>query len=92
MLSALRKAGLSSQMMYTAGFGSIGVSVVSWMVSRTRQDVNRADHWGLFVGQWAPTFFALGAALRLEEQWGDEAPYRKSSEAAEQLRENMPVG
>jgi hypothetical protein len=23
----------------------------------------RADRWGLFVGEWAPTFFALGLAL-----------------------------
>ncbi|WP_033324229.1 hypothetical protein [Actinomadura atramentaria] len=92
MLSALRKAGLSSQMMYTAGFGSIAVSIISWGVSRTRQDVNRADHWGLFVGQWAPTFFAMGAALRLEEQWGDEAPHRETREKGRQMRESMPVG
>ncbi|WP_199810092.1 hypothetical protein [Streptomyces vinaceus] len=23
----------------------------------------RADRWGIFVGEWAPTFFALGLAL-----------------------------
>lgn len=28
----------------------------------------QADRWDLFVGQWAPTFFALGVALKLEEQ------------------------
>lgn len=28
----------------------------------------QADRWGLFVGEWAPIFFAIGIALRLEEQ------------------------
>lgn len=35
----------------------------------------QADRWGLFVGEWAPTFFAIGIALRLEEQGG--LPHRE---------------
>ena len=35
-----------------------------------------ADRWGLFVGEWAPTFFAIGIALRLEEQGG--LPHRET--------------
>ena len=30
----------------------------------------QADRWGPFDGEWAPTFFAIGIALRLEEQGG----------------------
>lgn len=30
----------------------------------------QADRWDLFVGEWAPTFFAISSALRLEEQGG----------------------
>ena len=35
----------------------------------------QADRWGLFVGEWAPTFFAIGISLRLEEQGG--LPHRE---------------
>lgn len=30
----------------------------------------QADRWDLFVGEWAPISFAMGSALRLEEQGG----------------------
>mgnify|MGYP000005738837 FL=1 len=30
----------------------------------------QADRWGLFVGEWAPISFAMGSALRPEEQGG----------------------
>lgn len=30
----------------------------------------QAARWGLFVGEWAPISFAMGSALRLEEQGG----------------------
>lgn len=46
-------------------FLAIGFSVASWFGSITveRLGVARADHWGIYVGEWAPTFFALGLAL-----------------------------
>lgn len=69
MLSKLADAGVTSDMMFIAGFASIGASFVSWLASAKAEDadVDRADRWGIFVGEWAPTFFALGIALRLEE-------------------------
>ena len=36
----------------------------------------QADRWGLFVGEWAPISFAIGSALRLEEQGG--LPHRET--------------
>ena len=30
----------------------------------------QADRWGLFVCEWAPISFAMGSALRLDEQGG----------------------
>jgi hypothetical protein len=74
MLQGLRKLGLTSDMMYAAGFGSIGLSILSWYVSKNKENagLDRADRWGLFVGEWAPTFFALGAGLRLEEEFSRE--------------------
>jgi hypothetical protein len=68
MIRSLHRMGLRSSMMYTAGMVSVGASFVSWLISKQYEgDLARADRWGLFVGEWAPTFFALGVALRMEE-------------------------
>jgi hypothetical protein len=62
--------GVRSSWAYIAGFASIGLSMTSWLVSRTKPDDSRAqsDRWGIFVGHWAPTFLAIGIALKHEEQ------------------------
>ncbi|OPC77033.1 hypothetical protein B4N89_41395 [Embleya scabrispora] len=69
MMKMLHDKGLRSEHAYMAGFASIGLSVLSWMGSMKVEPhgVDRADRWGLFVGEWAPTFFAIGVALKLEE-------------------------
>lgn len=61
--------GIRSSHAYLAGFASVGVSFVSWLLSRGKDDSKaQSDRWGLFVGEWAPTFFALGVGLKLEEK------------------------
>lgn len=68
MLSMLRKWGVTSDRMFAAGVGSIALSVISWSLSiNASESTARADRWGIFVGEWAPTFFALGTALRIDE-------------------------
>ncbi|MGS2646938.1 hypothetical protein [Streptosporangium sp. LJ11] len=69
MINMLHKMGVKSSMMYVAGLASIGASVAAWFTSNSKEHagVDRADRWGIFVGEWAPTFFAMGVALRLEE-------------------------
>ena len=69
MIAKLSELGVTSEMAYTAGTVSIGLTVLSWLVSKKTEEggTERADRWGIFVGEWAPTFFALGVALRLEE-------------------------
>jgi hypothetical protein len=68
-IKALSAAGVRSQWAYVAGFASIGLSIAVWAASRLnpKDDRAQADRWGIFVGHWAPTFFALGIALRHEE-------------------------
>ncbi|ETK32320.1 hypothetical protein MPTA5024_30470 [Microbispora sp. ATCC PTA-5024] len=71
--------GLRSSMMYGAGVVSIGASIASWFISKEFEPagMDRADRWALFVGEWAPTFFAVGVALRMEElemEKGRETP------------------
>jgi len=34
---------------------------------RRGSSLDRADRWGIFVGEWAPTFIALGNGLRSYE-------------------------
>ncbi|MEU9079085.1 hypothetical protein ACFYUY_22415 [Kitasatospora sp. NPDC004745] len=61
----LHEAGITSEHAYTAAFGSVGLSLLSWLASMKAEQagVERADRWGIFVGEWAPTFFGLGLAL-----------------------------
>ena len=68
-VKALSDAGFRSEWAYTGGFLSIALALVSWLASRAKPDDDKAqaDRWGIFVGHWAPTFFALGIALHLYE-------------------------
>jgi hypothetical protein len=67
-IAALSGWGVRSNHAYLAGFASIGLSVISWLASRGKDDSRpQSDRWGLFIGEWAPTLFALGLALEREE-------------------------
>ncbi|MGW6564896.1 hypothetical protein [Streptomyces sp. NPDC054975] len=65
LVKKLHEAGLKSEHAYTAAFVSVGLSFTSWLVSAKAEarGIDRADRWGIFVGEWAPTFFGLGLAL-----------------------------
>jgi hypothetical protein len=93
MIRIMRKAGISSSMLYTAGLASIGLSIASWFTSRNLESkgIARADRWGIFVGQWAPTFFALGNAMRMEEEMGETQPSEKVENMKARAKEKMPV-
>ncbi|WP_232835334.1 hypothetical protein [Actinocorallia populi] len=90
----MRKSGVSSQMLFTAGFVSIGLTVASWMLSKKAEaaGIERADHWGIFIGEWAPTFFALGTAMRLEEHWSGEDVEDVYGREGMRTGTAMPVG
>ena len=69
VVAALSSAGFKSEYAYACGFASIAASWVAHYASRGKKGDSKAqaDRWGIFVGHWAPTFFALGVALKLEE-------------------------
>lgn len=69
-VEALHRAGFKSEWAYLGGFLSIVVSLLAWGTSRAKptDDKAQSDRWGIFVGHWAPTFFALGIALKQEEK------------------------
>ena len=69
MIRMLRNIGLTSDVAYIAAVASIGASVAAWMASKNMEDApgEKADRWGIYVGLWAPTFMALGNAIKIEE-------------------------
>ncbi|MEO3779114.1 hypothetical protein ABGB16_20145 [Micromonospora sp. B11E3] len=69
MLARLHQSGVKAEHAYLAGFISIGLAFSSWFLSThlERAGVARADRWGIFIGEWAPTFFAIGNGLRSYE-------------------------
>jgi hypothetical protein len=70
VIKKLHEIGLRSDHAYTAAIASIGLSFLSWTASVKGESagVDRADRWGIFVGEWAPTFFGLGLALTQYEK------------------------
>lgn len=71
IIKKLYEMGMRSEHAYTAALASVGLSIVAWAGSLTAEPgatMSRADRWGIFVGEWAPTFFGLGLALSHYEQ------------------------
>ena len=71
MVKKMHEMGIRSEHAYMAAFASIGLTVAAWASSLKAEPgtgLARADRWGIFVGEWAPTFFGLGLALSHFEQ------------------------
>ncbi|PPK90907.1 hypothetical protein CLV92_12137 [Kineococcus xinjiangensis] len=70
VIEKLHDSGIRSEHAYAAAFASIGLSWLAYYTSKHKQGegTDRADRWSIFVGQWAPTFFGLGNALRSYEK------------------------
>lgn len=47
---------------FVAGFLSVIASIVIWLLSK-EPDIAHGERFGIFVGLWAPTFFALSNRL-----------------------------
>lgn len=69
MIKRLHDMGMRSEQAYWAGAASIGLAILAWVTSMRTEHAGlaRADRWGIFVGEWAPTFVALGNGLRSYE-------------------------
>jgi hypothetical protein len=69
MVKLLRGLGITSDAAYLAAMASIAASVAAWAASRKMEDApgEKADRWGIYVGLWAPTFMALGNAIKIDE-------------------------
>ena len=69
MLEKLHKSGLMDRTPVLGRIVSVGAAFASWLDSKRLEHagIERADRWGIFIGEWAPTFFAMGNALRGHE-------------------------
>jgi hypothetical protein len=63
------RVGVRSRHAYIGGFASIVLALVTWSISRAKPSDSKgqSDRWGIFIGHWAPTFFAVGLALKTKE-------------------------
>ncbi|WP_027481028.1 hypothetical protein [Deinococcus pimensis] len=63
--------GLADVLTY-AGYASVAASVAIWLVrggqSTSPEERAHAERFGIFVGLWAPTFFALAAQTRANRE------------------------
>lgn len=67
VLVPVRNANLTvvralSDISFVLGFASIGVSILVWVYSPGR-DPAHGERLAIFIGLWAPTFFALSERL-----------------------------
>jgi hypothetical protein len=51
-----------SNVCFVAGFISVIASIAIWFLSK-EPDLAHGERFGIFVGLWAPTFFALSNRL-----------------------------
>lgn len=61
MLSA-KNYSILSNISFVAGFVSIIASIAIWFLLK-QPDSAYGERFGIFVGLWAPTFFALSSRL-----------------------------
>ena len=64
----LRDIGLSSDVMHVAALASIGASILTWARAKRAGDAAHAERFGIFIGLWAPTFFALADLIATVEE------------------------
>ena len=75
-----------SDICFMLGFASIALSILVWMSAKA-PDPAHGELFGIFIGLWAPTFFALSDRLgRYGKAKLAEAP--KPSGPARAAREN----
>ncbi len=60
--------GFNSDILHALAFASIGGSILTWRGAKAKGDVAHAERLGIFIGLWAPTFFALADLVATSEQ------------------------
>jgi hypothetical protein len=67
VIKSLKAIGFNSNLSYLLGFISVAGSIAVWNSKKGKDDAH-AERFGIFVGLWAPTFFAIGNGLDAAER------------------------
>jgi len=63
LVQQMNKFGISSDVLQVLGFASIFASIATWRMAKGSGDIPHAERFGIFIGLWAPTFFALAGQV-----------------------------
>lgn len=80
LVQQMHKVGISSDIMAVLGFASIVGSIATWRKAKGARDSPHAERFGIFVGLWAPTFFALAGQLAAAEATDSNAAIAAAGE------------
>ena len=67
LIQRMKKIGVTSDLLQILGFASVLGSIATWRTASGSGDSAHAERFGIFVGLWAPTFFALAGQMAVEE-------------------------
>lgn len=67
LVQRMRNIGITSDVLQILGFASIFGSIATWRTAAGSGDSAHAERFGIFVGLWAPTFFALAGQVAIAE-------------------------
>ena len=67
LVARLKSLGINSDILQLMGFASIFASIATWRTAKGSGDSAHAERFGIFVGLWAPTFFALAGQVAVIE-------------------------
>lgn len=67
LIKRMHALGITSEVMQVLGFASIFASIATWRTAKGSGDAAHAERLGIFVGLWAPTFFALASEIAVIE-------------------------
>lgn len=71
LVKQMHQLGISSDVLQVLGFASIFASIATWRAAKSSGDAAHAERFGIFVGLWAPTFFALASEVAVVENTND---------------------
>ena len=74
----MKDIGISSDVLQILGFASVFGSIATWRTASGSGDSAHAERFGIFVGLWAPTLFALAGQVAIAEANDAKAIDQKS--------------
>ncbi len=74
LVKRMHSLGINSDVLQVMGFASIFASIATWRAAKESGDPAHAERFGIFIGLWAPTFFALAGEVAVHEAKTNELP------------------